>query len=34
MFHGEYTVILNDGTKLTLSRNYRTSLARLMGNAS
>ena len=32
MFHGEYTVILNDGTKLTLSRNYRSSLSRLMGN--
>lgn len=33
MFHGEYTVILNNGTKLTLSRNYRGSLARLMGDA-
>ena len=33
MFHGEYTVILNDGTKLTLSRNYRSSLSRLMGDA-
>ncbi len=33
MFHGEYTVILNDGTKLNLSRNYRSSLSRLMGDA-
>ena len=33
MFHGEYTVFLNDGTKLVLSRNYRGSLARLMGDA-
>ena len=32
MFHGEYTVILNDGTKLTLSRNYRSGLSRLMGD--
>ena len=32
LFHGEYTVILNDGTKLTLSRNYRSSLSCLMGN--
>ena len=33
LFHGEYAVILHDGTKLTLSRNYRGSLARLMGEA-
>ena len=33
-FHGEYCVFLNDGTKLTLSRNYRSSLPRLMGNAA
>ena len=32
LFHGEYAVILRDGTKLTLSRNYRSSLSRLMGN--
>ena len=33
LFHGEYTILLNDGTKLTLSRNYRGSLSRLMGDA-
>ena len=33
MFHGEYTVFLNNGTKLVLSRNYRGSLSRLMGTA-
>ena len=33
LFHGEYAVILHDGTKLTLSRNYRSNLARLMGEA-
>ena len=33
LFHGEYAIILNDSKKLTLSRNYRTSLARLMGDA-
>ena len=32
-FHGEYCVFLNDGTKLTLSRNYRGVLPRLMGNS-
>ena len=32
-FHGEYCVFLNDGTKLTLSRNYRSALPRLMGTA-
>ena len=31
LFHGEYCVFLNDGTKLTMSRNYRGSLPRLMG---
>jgi two-component system LytT family response regulator len=31
MFHGDYTVILRDGTKLSLSRNYRERLAHLLG---
>ena len=31
LFHGEYCVFLNDGTKLTMSRNYRSALPRLMG---
>ena len=30
-FHGDYTVILNNGTKLKLSRNYKASLDRIMG---
>lgn len=29
MFHGEYTVMLRDGTRLTLSRNYREKLRQL-----
>jgi two-component system LytT family response regulator len=29
LFHGEYVVILRDGTKLTLSRSYRDKLERL-----
>jgi two-component system LytT family response regulator len=29
LFHGEYTVILKNGTRLTLTRSYRESLARL-----
>jgi two-component system LytT family response regulator len=28
---GEYTVVLNDGTELKLTRNYRASLERLVG---
>lgn len=32
-FHGEYKVILNDGTQLTLSRNYRENLGALTGAA-
>ena len=28
---GEYTVVLNDGTELKLSRNYRASVERLVG---
>ena len=31
LFHGEYVVILRNGTKLTLSRNYREALHQLMG---
>jgi two-component system LytT family response regulator len=30
-FHGEYVVVLRDGTKLKLSRGYRDSLSRLLG---
>lgn len=29
-FHGDYSVMLKDGTKLTLSRNYRTRLEVLL----
>jgi two-component system LytT family response regulator len=32
-FHGEYKVILQDGTQLTLSRNYRENLGVLTGAA-
>jgi two-component system LytT family response regulator len=28
---GEYTVVLNDGTELKLTRNYRASVERLVG---
>ncbi len=31
MFHGEYVVILNDGTKLTMSRGYRETLQQYLG---
>jgi two-component system LytT family response regulator len=31
-FHGEYTVILRNGTQLTLSRGYRDKLHELLGN--
>jgi two-component system LytT family response regulator len=31
LFHGEYTVILRDGVRLTLSRGYREKLAVLLG---
>jgi len=34
LFHGEYTVILRNGTRLTLSRSYRDKLDHLMGRAS
>jgi len=32
-FHGDYVVLLHDGTKLTLSRSYRQKLQELFGNA-
>jgi two-component system, LytTR family, response regulator len=31
MFHGDYTIILQNGTKLTLSRGYRDALNQLLG---
>jgi two-component system LytT family response regulator len=31
MFHGEYVVILHDGTKLTVSRGYRENLQKYLG---
>jgi two-component system LytT family response regulator len=31
LFHGEYTVTLHDGTRLTLSRSYRDRLQELLG---
>lgn len=34
MFHGEYSVILRNGTKLTLSRSYRDRLDHLLGRLS
>lgn len=33
LFHGEYAVILRDGTRLTLSRSYRDKLNLLLGRA-
>ncbi len=33
LFHGEYAVILRDGTRLTLSRSYRDRLNLLLGRA-
>jgi two-component system LytT family response regulator len=32
-FHGEYAVILRDGTRLKLSRSYRDRLATIVGGA-
>lgn len=32
MFHGEYKVILNDGTQLTSGRSYKDNLQRLLNN--
>jgi two-component system LytT family response regulator len=34
MFHGDYVVILKSGAKLSLSRNYRDKLNRLLGKES
>ena len=31
LFHGEYTVVLRNGTRLTLSRSYRDRLQHLLG---
>jgi len=31
-FHGEYIVLLKDGTELTLSRTYREKILSLLGN--
>src|SRR5262249_54808787 len=33
-FHGDYVVILKDGTQLTSSRSYREQLNKLMGKSS
>jgi two-component system LytT family response regulator len=33
LFHGDYAVILHDGTQLTLSRSYRGTLPRYFGEA-
>jgi two-component system, LytTR family, response regulator len=33
MFHGDYVVILKNGTRLSLSRNYRDKLNHLLGKA-
>jgi two-component system LytT family response regulator len=33
LFHGEYAVILRNGTRLTLSRGYREKLQQLLGKA-
>jgi len=32
LFHGDYVVILHDGTELTMSRGYRQALADLFGD--
>jgi len=34
LFHGEYAVILRNGTRLTLSRSHREKLNRLLGKAT
>jgi two-component system, LytTR family, response regulator len=34
LFHGEYSVILRDGTRLSLSRGYRDRLSLLLGKES
>lgn len=33
MFHGDYVVILKNGTRLTLSRNYRDKLSHILGKS-
>jgi two-component system LytT family response regulator len=33
MFHGQYVVILQDGTRLTLSRRYRSKLQKSLGKS-
>jgi two-component system, LytTR family, response regulator len=33
MFHGDYLVLLHDGTELTLSRSYRPKLQELLGDS-
>jgi two-component system LytT family response regulator len=33
MFHGDYLVVLQDGTELTLSRSYRPKLQELLGDS-
>ena len=33
-FHGEYVVILQDGTQLTMSRSYRSNLPELLGKSA
>jgi two-component system LytT family response regulator len=33
LFHGEYAVILRNGTRLTLSRSYRDKLQQLLGSS-
>jgi two-component system, LytTR family, response regulator len=33
-FHGDYIVILQDGTQLTSSRSYRTQMHKLLGKSS
>lgn len=32
-FHGEYVVVLKDGTQLTMSRSYRSNLPELLGKS-
>ena len=34
LLHGEYLVVLHDGTKLTSGRSYRRSLLAIMGKKS
>jgi two-component system LytT family response regulator len=33
-FHGDYTVVLNNGTRLNLSRKYRAGLEKIFGDIS